>query len=806
MSFLSAAFLAALPLALAPLLLHLFDRRRNVVIEWGAMQFLQAAVVRRTSARRLKQWLLLLLRTLAVAALVLALARPILPGSWFGSRSYTETIFVLDNSMSMTRDRGVDGTSLFSSAVQYVLQQLDERANGDSVRLLLSSPYPVWATPGSIRIDDRTRQMLKSQLQQLQPNSGQSDLLASLLTAVQTERSPRQDRREIVVFYDGQSKDWRSDDEAGWKRLAAVLDQADIPTTVTTIDLHIVGSDESNLAIDRINSSRTIVGINQPLTFTARVTNCGTSTHPGTSAEWQLNGIAGQHESQIPALEAGESHDVHWTVSFPEIGVQSVTCHLGSRDVLSADDHSTLVVEVVNEVPIAVVETAADLAELQRDSFLVQAALGWLNAEPLDEHSVHVPHMVTLEQLERSDLADYQAVIIPNLTELTPTLVRQLEEFVHEGGGLWLAAGARTDVDAFNQLLFADGAGLSPLALDRIVSEVSATEDNADHRVLVSTIRPDHPATADLADRQRMDLSTVAVSRHFRFIPPPEGENAGTLLALSNGDSLAVEHLVGRGRVIVQTVPLRMQWSDLARSQSFVVLVQNWIAWLTQPQATRHNLLPGDPITVHLRGTEITDATLRMPQGDEVELTGDTVSDGVVFRSSRTSLPGHYVVELGVTAEQIPFYVSRPTEESHLTELTLQEREKIASVLTRPTIAGTTDAAPVGGHDPLWPLLLAILIALVTAELLVSGLISQERFGSTAISESADNWSEHSQETPFISDTQWTTFTQRSISGGTSERTPPAWSANSSVSVSQAAAASTTSDQESPSSQNQFQP
>ena len=29
------AFLAALPLATAPILLHLFDRRRNVVIEWG---------------------------------------------------------------------------------------------------------------------------------------------------------------------------------------------------------------------------------------------------------------------------------------------------------------------------------------------------------------------------------------------------------------------------------------------------------------------------------------------------------------------------------------------------------------------------------------------------------------------------------------------------------------------------------------------------------------------------------------------------------------------------------------------------
>ena len=52
MSFLSFAFLFALPLALAPILLHLFDRQRNVVIEWGAMQFLVEAARRRQNARR----------------------------------------------------------------------------------------------------------------------------------------------------------------------------------------------------------------------------------------------------------------------------------------------------------------------------------------------------------------------------------------------------------------------------------------------------------------------------------------------------------------------------------------------------------------------------------------------------------------------------------------------------------------------------------------------------------------------------------------------------------------------------------
>ena len=103
MSFLSIAFLFALPLALAPVLLHLFDRQRKVVIEWGAMQFLVEAARRRTSTRRLQQWLLLLLRTLAILCLVLALARPLVNSNLMGGVDRSDTILIIDNSMSMIR-------------------------------------------------------------------------------------------------------------------------------------------------------------------------------------------------------------------------------------------------------------------------------------------------------------------------------------------------------------------------------------------------------------------------------------------------------------------------------------------------------------------------------------------------------------------------------------------------------------------------------------------------------------------------------------------------------------------------------
>src|SRR5579859_6361211 len=115
MSFLGLAFLFGLPLALSPILLHLFDRQRQVVIEWGAMQFLVEAARRKTSSSQMQQWLLLLMRSLAIFCLVMALARPLINSNWLNVTELRETILVIDNSMSMLRSN--EGTSCFKSAM-----------------------------------------------------------------------------------------------------------------------------------------------------------------------------------------------------------------------------------------------------------------------------------------------------------------------------------------------------------------------------------------------------------------------------------------------------------------------------------------------------------------------------------------------------------------------------------------------------------------------------------------------------------------------------------------------------------------
>jgi hypothetical protein len=733
-SFLSIAFLAALPLAAAPLLLHFLDRRRNVVIEWGAMQFLQEAATKRTSARRLKELLLLLMRIAALLALILALARPLAPGNWLGTTDRSETILIVDNSMSMMRNTG--GTPLLEQLISQAGDAVQKLSAGDSVRILLASPYPVWVTPASVRVDSGSKSKLVQQLNELRSTDGSSDLLASLFTAVQADADATLQQRRVVLITDGQGTDWKLDDVAGWQRFQAVLSEASIPTELEIIELD-DSATAANQAVAEIRSSRTVVGVNQSFVATAKIQNHSKESSQAGKLRWIVDGKPMLTQG-LPAMDGGDSQSFVWKHNFPSIGVFAVSCRIDSGDDLTADNHATVVVEVVDRIPILLIEGAEDLADVQQDAFFVQAALGRIDGEQESGQwqSVFAPRTVSPQRLETIELDPFRAIVVPNLTELSERTSERLHRFVANGGGLWIALGPRTDVDAFNHYFFNDGDGLSPMSLAGLVDD----SENEQSALKINPFGKDHPAVAELADVERLDIGDVKVTGRFRFKAGISYDDVSVLLDLTNGEPLAVEKYVGSGRVIVQSIPLRFQWSDLAISQSFVVMVHDWLAYLTHPRATRHNLAPGDPISVHLSDSQFVEATLTTPHGDVIDLASEPAGEGVVFRSSRTILPGEYSLELGLSGDQIPFYIARDPDESNLAPLAAVDRQLLSETAGLSRNRASRTMTGTNRRDPVWPLLLMVLIALIAGELLLSGVIARERFGSETLAETTGDW------------------------------------------------------------------
>src|SRR5664279_5274093 len=79
MTFLNTIMLIGLVAVSIPIIIHLLNRRKARLVDWGAMRFLLASLAYRNRRIMIEEIILLAVRCLLLAVLALALARPFMP-------------------------------------------------------------------------------------------------------------------------------------------------------------------------------------------------------------------------------------------------------------------------------------------------------------------------------------------------------------------------------------------------------------------------------------------------------------------------------------------------------------------------------------------------------------------------------------------------------------------------------------------------------------------------------------------------------------------------------------------------------
>ena len=125
MSFLQPWLLLALPLIALPIIIHLINQWRYQTKRWGAMMFLLAANRMNRGYAKLRQYLILAMRVLALAGLIFAISRPLASGLLgLGAGGNTDTsIVLLDRSPSM-QEQGIGGQSKLDTGRRQLAQAL----------------------------------------------------------------------------------------------------------------------------------------------------------------------------------------------------------------------------------------------------------------------------------------------------------------------------------------------------------------------------------------------------------------------------------------------------------------------------------------------------------------------------------------------------------------------------------------------------------------------------------------------------------------------------------------------------------
>jgi len=204
--FLHPWVLLGLPLAGLPLLLHLIQRRDPPTVEFPAVRYLVQVTEEHQRRLRLRHWLLLLVRTLLIVALILAAAGPSAPLRQATGHGPSALVVVLDDSPSS--GAVVAGTPRLTE-LRAAARRIFERASpSDALWLLTSDGIPRRGGPAE----------LSRRVDSLQPGARRLDLgealsaaeevlttdsrpgVVAVLTDLQaTALSPARPGREVVV-------------------------------------------------------------------------------------------------------------------------------------------------------------------------------------------------------------------------------------------------------------------------------------------------------------------------------------------------------------------------------------------------------------------------------------------------------------------------------------------------------------------------------------------------------------------------------------------------------------------------------
>jgi len=265
MSFLQSWILWGLPAVLLPIVIHLIHKRRHRVVEWGAMRFLMQGAQMSRGMQRLRHFVLLALRTLAVLGLIMGLGRP-LAGGWLGGvgGGRPDTVLVLlDRSASMSAQTVDGGATKLAAGVARVADALEsvEAARLLCIDSVTLAPVELDAASDLLSLPIATE------------TAGEADIPAMLEVAAQYLEENSTGRAEIWILSDAQTAGWAAED-GRWPLLDESL--AALPAGVRVNVLNLKAA-RKNLAVRVEHAERVVAGDTAELVLDILVRASGTA-------------------------------------------------------------------------------------------------------------------------------------------------------------------------------------------------------------------------------------------------------------------------------------------------------------------------------------------------------------------------------------------------------------------------------------------------------------------------------------------------------------------------------------------------
>jgi len=661
-AFLNPLLVAGVAGIAAPIVIHLLARRQVKRVVWAAMRFLKVIVEKNQKRMTIEDMILLVLRCLVLILLAVALARPSFKKSGsagFGG-SDEAAIIAIDNSASMAQSDGA--SSKFAQAQVAAEQVLDSLPAGSAVAVWLVSDVVKGVIPEPAHDFSRARKAIRDA-----PRSDRgTEMQAALRQAIDVLGRNAAAFKQVFLITDGQA--------AGWKALGetrALLQSA--KDTVGTRLVLLGESEPRNLAITGLRMASALAPVNEPIRFEIEVTNTGDTEAKGVQVSLAVDTEPPADETNLDAIPAGESRKVSLFARFREAGFHHVAARV-PEDRAPADDERVSAVRAIGEINVLLVDGDPGVEPRESEVFYLRNALAPVPPEARDRYFIK-PKVVTPREFESARLADYEAVVLANVTEFQEASAGALERYVRAGGGLVVFPGGRINARFYNDRLFTERA-LLPAAF----ADARGSVDAQGQFFQLQAKGYDHPIVSLWNDAAAGSLATAHFHRAFALAPAPSDlprSGAGPpalVLRYSDGQPAMIERTFGFGRVVQFSSTADAAWNDLCIRPVFVPLVHRVLGALLTRGDENLNVRVGAKFTTAVPSDLVgKDVRIMRPGGKSGKsMTGRAeAADGQpILAFAETDLAGAYDVNAGEDATPVVrFATQADPAESRLAQL-----------------------------------------------------------------------------------------------------------------------------------------
>ena len=546
MTFLNTTILIGLIAGSIPIIIHLITKQKAKTVLFSTLRFLKELKNQQIRKIKIKQILLLIIRTLIVLFLILAFARPTLEGhvsSSLSSTAKTSAVIIFDNSLSMGIES--EGLQLFDRAKKKLAELKNIFSIGDEL-------FGIYASTGANDIFDGPKydfQTVSRIIRKLKVSQNSTDLTGALLKAKSILQESENVNKEIYFVTDLQKNGFNNLNEL----VLPIISDKKIKVFLIPIN----DVQPANLTITSVKLRNQIIEKGKVFEIDVKIKNSGIKDEKNKLVQVFINEKRSGQASV--SIKQGESRNVKFRIVPQETGLIHGSILVEEDDLMLDNRHyfSFFVPEQNNVLLIG---------QKTKDVRFLKLALS-PNSE--SESRLKIDHLPP-SKIEFNTLNSYQVVVLSNISRIEGPLLSIISGYVKNGGGLILFPGNDVDLRNYNENL---NKTLGLPAFTETIGELGSRQSY----LTLGKIDYSHPIFSGVFESKKKEIE----SPKFYFLTKLKLKaDAVKIIEFSNGEPFLLECNSGHGKIFLFSTAIDPNWSDLYLKGMFVPVLNRSVSYL----------------------------------------------------------------------------------------------------------------------------------------------------------------------------------------------------------------------------------